>query len=89
MRGLIFIMALLGCGEDYPPPDDNPDTGWPGAVVWSWSFEGGNRCPDGVVKANLYIARTISSRSSSASSRASRPPRAPPAPRAPLSTRSA
>ena len=58
MRGLILIVAVLGCGEDYPPPDEDdlPDSTWPGAVVWSWSFSDGNPCPADVVTANLYRA---------------------------------
>ena len=56
MRGLVLVLALVACGEDYPPPDadDLPDSDWPGAVVWSWSFSDGGGCPDGVVTANLY-----------------------------------
>jgi hypothetical protein len=58
MRGLVLIVALAGCGEDYPPPDDDdlPDTTWPGVVSWSWTFSDGTACPDDVVTANLYIA---------------------------------
>ena len=58
MRELLFLVAFAGCGEDYPPPDEDdlPDTTWPGAVTWSWSFSDGGTCPDDVVKANVYIA---------------------------------
>ncbi len=56
MRFAALAIMLLGCGEHYPPPDDDdlPDSDWPGAVVWSWSFTGGAPCPEDVVTAKLY-----------------------------------